>query len=272
VNAYGVLVPKTIRRKPRLLMESLVFDLKRKRLDFVKCANYAPCETLFLYGWGGSVQQEAIAQHQGHYVAFDLGYWQREGQIKRKWRVSIDGFHCPQLIMKGRHPGGQRWERQRWPIPRSGGNPDGPVLIVGSGPKSQRVGAMDWSKKASLKVSQRFPDKEVWYKPKPMRTSERGVRFHKEVTGEIEPILKQVSLVVCRHSNVAVDAARAGVPATCEDGAAASIYPTLENFEDQPDYETRVEFLQRLAWWQWTMQEVRNGDFWPWIDGQLRSL
>ena len=61
--------------------------------------------------------------------------------------------------------------------------------------------------------------------------------------------MRGARLVVCRHSNVAVDAVIAGVPVECEDGAAYWL-------RDKPyTPEVRRDFLDRLAWWQWKPEE-----------------
>jgi hypothetical protein len=90
---------------------------------------------------------------------------------------------------------------------------------------------------------------------------------------KIEAVLASASLVVCRHSNVAVDACRMGIPVVCNDGAAAAIYPSrLEDEAMQPSFETRAEFLRRLAWWQWSAAEMSSGAIWPWLTGVLNEL
>jgi len=75
---------------------------------------------------------------------------------------------------------------------------------------------------------------------------------------------------VCRHSNVAIDACRLGIPVVCEDGAAASIYPSrLEDEAQQPSEEARRQFLHRVAHWQWSESEIARGAPWPWLVRQL---
>ena len=70
------------------------------------------------------------------------------------------------------------------------------------------------------------------------------------------------------HSNVGVDACRMVVPVVTDDGAAAAIYPRrLEDWENQPSESTRTEFLDRLAWWQWSANESRS--MWNWLLAQL---
>lgn len=222
-----------------------------------------------LYGLGGS-DRIGFAQRD-RLIAFDAGYWNRKG-LDRSYRVSVGGFHCPQLVMAGPRPGPERWNAARLPI-RRGGNPAGPILLVGNGPKSNAVGAAGWTARKSVELRSAFPGRRVLYRPKPKRPLEAGVLHHGLVLGAIEDVLQGVSLVVCRHSNVAVDACRMGVPVVCDDGAAAAICPRmLQDWERQPDEALRAEFLHRLAWWQWTAGECRSGKFWEWMTGVLHAV
>lgn len=220
---------------------------------------YRPCNKLLMYGWGGANQQVAHRIHKGHYACFDLGYWWKEGQADRHWRVSIDGWHSPNLIMHGAD--GKRLSRYGLEIKEQGGDPDGPILVIGTSPKSQKLDARGW---ASQKIRQlrRQTTKPIWYKYK--RTPDKGIPADKIIGGDIFDVLPQVSMVVCKHSNVAVDATLMGVPVVCEDGAGAAIYPK-SFWGQQPSYEKRVEFLQNLAWWQWSTDEIRSGKCWEWL-------
>jgi len=203
---------------------------------------------------------------RGKMVAFDLAYWERKGP-SRKYRVSIGGFHPTGLVMIGANPGPKRWSQSGLTIAEAGGDPEGPILLVGNGPKSAAVGARGWAAEKSLELKR--TGRQVWYRPKPGRPLEPDVFSHAVVTEEpIDAVLAKVSLVVCRHSNVAVDACRLGVPAVCEDGAAAAIYPR-ELVAPQPDIATRTEFMHRLAWWQWSPAECETPLFWDWIKGQM---
>lgn len=215
-----------------------------------------------VYGLGGSDRTQYVG-YPG-LIAFDLAYWDRKGE-NRKFRVSIGSYHCPKRIMRGANPGAARWQQSGLRI-RQGGDPAGPVLLVGNGPKSNAVGADGWSARKSEEL--KTLGRTVWYRPKPGRPAESGVRFDAIADGLIDDVLEKVSLVVCRHSNVAVDACRLGVPVVCDDGAAAAIYPSqLEDWQHQPSEATRYEFLHRLAWWQWAPNEAMQ--FWQWIKGKM---
>ena len=79
----------------------------------------------------------------------------------------------------------------------------------------------------------------------------------------IEEALKGKSLVVCRHSNVAIDACIAGVPVRCEDGAAFALYRDFE----RPTRDERLGFLRSLAWWNWKPSEA--GEAWKYLISRL---
>lgn len=230
---------------------------------------------LLLYGLGGPDRLPVAQKHldaSGRLVAFDLGYWERKA-TSRKFRVSLDGFHCPRLIMQGPRPQARRWMQSGQRIERWG-NPDGCVLLIGNAPKSNAVGAAGWSWRMSREIRRLMPKARIIYRPKPSRPVEPDILCNMiEHAGQIDDVLKGASLVVCRHSNVAVDACRLGVPVVCEDGAAAAIYPhTLEDRHNQPSPALRREFLHRVAWWQWTTEEVKGPQFWAWLEGRLGEV
>lgn len=228
--------------------------------------------TLLLYGLGGPDRYQLGLNHVamgGRLVAWDLGYWDRKGE-QRKLRASIDGLHCPDYILRGPTPCASRWDEAGLQM-ENAGDPDGPIVLVGNGPKSNVIGAEGWAAAKSREIAKRFPGRRVVYRPKPKRPIEPMVICHSVDQGPIDELLRTASLVVCRHSNVAVDACRLGVPVVCENGAAAAIYPhALKDHAWQPDEALRREFLVRLAWWQWSEHEAADGLVWPWLSGVLQ--
>ncbi|MDP2141280.1 MAG: hypothetical protein Q8L20_10760 [Gammaproteobacteria bacterium] len=235
-----------------------------------------PESVLMLYGMGGADRlplAESQVRSGGRLVVFDAGYWDRAlTDNARRYRVSIDGLHPPAFVMKGNRPDPSRWQCSGLSITNTGGNPGGPILLAGNGPKSNAIGAQGWSEMKSREIRAAFPGRKIAYRPKPKKPAERGVSCDLVSTCSIEQAVAGASLVVCRHSNVAVDACRAGVPVVCEDGAAAAIYPSLlADAENQPDEQTRIEFLHRLAWWQWSPDECARGAVWPWLIGVLNA-
>lgn len=258
-------------------MRAILLGAKARGFDARLSSGYERChaDVLVTYGLGGSDRLPHALEHTaagGRLVAFDAGYWERDlPETERKYRVSLDGFHSPQYIMLGDSPGSARWKSARLAM-NPGGDAAGPIILAGCGPKSNAVGCDGWSAQMSRKIRKAFPDRELWYRPKPRRPIEPNVLCDGHSGGSIESALRQSSLVVCRHSNVAVDACRMGVPVVCEDGAAAAIYPNyLERSNEQPSESTRIEFLHRLAWWQWSTRECEQDIFWQWLIGILNA-
>jgi hypothetical protein len=261
--------------KGRLLLQHAYEGARRLGLN-VQLIERGPVREgawVVLYGLGAS---ERIGYaNSGRLIAFDAGYWDRKLPVdRRSYRVAINGFHSPDALLRVPCAGADRWLRSGLQCAESGGNLSGPILLVGNGPKTSRALAMGWTAEKSRDLRRVFPGRNILYRPKPRRSLEGGIDHDGIETGSIEGALAKASLVVCRHSNVAVDACRAGVPVICEDGAAAAIYPkSLRHGEQQqPTYAQRIDFLERLAWWQWSPIECRDGGFWPWLQGALAAF
>lgn len=208
------------------------------------------CDALMLWGIGRHGHAQARAEHRargGRVFMWDMGYFGR-GKFDGYLRVSIDHEH-PQAWLDRSPTDPRRWGRHGIPL-RSDADPAGPILLVGMGPKSHAyLGSSGWEARALADLKRRFPERKVMHRPKPGRPFQPlgcGV----DRSANVETALRGKSLVVCRHSNVAVDACIAGVPIEVEDGAAAWL-------QGKPYTRgMRLEFLQRLAWWQWRVDEA----------------
>lgn len=119
---------------------------------------------------------------------------------------------------------------------------NGPILLIGMGRKSKAyLNTYNWESRKIAELKRRFPGVPIQVRQKP-RAGDGVCR--------IEDAIKGCRLVVCRHSNVAVDACIAGVPFECEDGAAYWM-------RDKPyTPENRQRFLNKLAHWQYRPSEA----------------
>lgn len=190
-------------------------------------------DLLMLWGIGrpGHSAHRDRALHQGRHVAlWDIGY------TRGLYRLSVDQDHPWRLLDATPNTG------RTFPATLREDAGDGPILIVGMGRKSQRyLGTFQWEQRKAAELKRRFPGVPIVIRQKP-RAGDGST--------SIEQALKGCRLVVCRHSNVAVDAVIAGVPFECEDGAAYWL-------RDKPfTREVRQDFLNRLAWWQWRVDEA----------------
>lgn len=204
---------------------------------------------LMLYGFGKPERQHWAQQHMsqgGTVIAWDLGYWQRDEYM----RVALNGQHPRKMP---RMPA-RRWEALGITL-RSDYDPNGPIILVGLGDKTRKqfgYTGKSWEAQKFYQIRAQYPGKEIVYRPKTPET----LLGCKSVYGAIEDVLRGASLVVCRHSNVAIDACVAGIPVVCEDGAAVALYGNNLASPNRPNEAERKQFLSDLAWWQWKPTEA----------------
>jgi hypothetical protein len=213
---------------------------------------------LVVYGVGSTINnaaRNAQIARGGRVVMFDLGYFGKK-KTGGYFKVSLDTDHPPQYLdITPNHP--ERWAAHGIELQEVAG--DGPIVLVGLGPKARRYMRLDhWEANQLRDLRIRFPGREVIHRAKPGKpVLDIGIRCDCETP--IAELLKGASLVVCRHSNVAVDAAIAGVPFECIDGAAKWL-------ADRPfTHENRLDFLRRCAYWQWRADE--SAQCWKFITG-----
>jgi hypothetical protein len=216
------------------------------------------CDLLLTYGTGHPMRRPWWANHRKkgkHCVGLDLGYW---GHDQGAMRVTIDDDH-PQKWIRPESP--ERWDVLGIDL-RSDFKEGGPAIIIGMGAKAVKVHGyrqLQWERKAIAQA------RSMGYTPifKPKRARYPIVDGVQSFIGPIEEALKGAGLVICRHSNAAVDACIAGVPVICEDGAAFALY----SHTMAPDQNQRLQFLRSLAWWNWTPEESAKA--WNYILNRL---
>ena len=206
-------------------------------------------ELLLVYGAGLQTRQAAIRQQQasgGKVVMLDMGYWGRE---EDDMRVGITTFHpTPEQIAAS------PTEARREIVLSELADPHGPIILIGNGTKSAvMLGQthLEWERNKLAELRRRFPGRDIVWRPKgrvPTRICGLPLRHGME----IEDALRGCSLVVCRYSNVAVNACQVGVPVECEGGAAYSLY----RHGPRPTVAQRLDFLNRLSWWNYKPAEA----------------
>lgn len=218
-------------------------------------------EWLVLFGVGAEAHAAARALHVSrgtHALLFDLGYFGRRKGPDGYLRVSIDRDHPQHLLDGAPNDGGARWAEHGIAL-REDADPAGPIILVGLGPKSRNyLDIGDWEDRKLDELERRFPGRRIIHRPKPGQEF-TPLRCDRDDKTPIDDLLRGASLVVARHSNVAAEAAVAGVPFEAEDGAAAWL--------NGREYSraNRLEFLHRLAWFQWRAIEAPQA--WKFLKG-----
>lgn len=208
-------------------------------------------DLLILYGVGHIDRAPARNAHLSSHrnvVLWDVGYFGRK-KVQGYLRCSINHDH-PQHLLPYTTNDPSRWAAHEIRL-KDTYNPKGPIILVGLGPKTRIYlpDLSDWELHKLAELKQRFPGHRIIFRPKPRRTYPKLI-VETDAESEIETLLEGASLVVCRHSNVAVDAIIANIPYETDDGAALWLYGKPYTPEN------RLDFLQRLSWWQWHKGEA----------------
>lgn len=227
-------------------------DAIRKAGDTVAVREKSIGDSEWLVLFGVGAPDRAIARRRqvkdGRLcLMFDMGYFGRE-KLTGHLRASLNDDH-PQAWLDKTPQVPDRWAAHRIEL-REDADPDGPIILVGLGRKSRTyLRAESWEREKLKELRHRFPGRRVIFRPKPGHV-EIDVNCEYERKMTIEQLLCGASLVVCRHSNVAVDAVIAGVPFEAVDGAAMWLI-------DKPyTRDNRLDFLRRLSFWQWKTSEA----------------
>ena len=245
------LIPSNIRNGDGLLRSLAAAAQQHGDRPVMRSTLQGRSPWLVLYGVGAPGQAEARrrqTERNCHTVHWDAAYFSRGRKIGY-FRVSVDSDH-PQQWLDATPDDCSRWSVHETPI-REDADPRGPILLVGLGKKSRiYLKAEHWEVRKLAELRHRFPGRKIIYRPKPKHPHPVLAGIDTDATTPIEKLLVGCSRVVCRHSNVAVDAVVAGVPIEVEDGAAQWL--------DGKPYtvENRLSFLHRLAWWQWRADEA----------------
>ncbi|MEI2416210.1 hypothetical protein V8Z80_08500 [Orrella sp. JC864] len=185
-------------------------------------------------------------------VVIDWGYMRRVNDPSEAaagyFQVGLAGlnrvpaFACPP----------DRFDALGLEVVEQGGDPQGYVLVCGQVPGDAAHG-LDAEALQSWLAEQLGARAGAVYRPHP-----RGGVDLPGVESDRRPLAESLAgarLVVAYNSNVGHDALLAGVPVVCGPGAA---YEDLAG-EQLPSIEDRRAYFARLAYGQWTLEEMRSG-------------
>lgn len=254
-----VLIPQHIRNGGVMLRG--LFEAARRSGHKCVCSQHYQGESdvLILYGVGDHRQADARCRQMakgGRVILWDASYFSR-GKSLGWFRCSIDHPH-PQRLLDSTAPDPCRWAVHGISL-RNDYDPAGPIVMAGLGRKAQPTDPT-WESRTLERLRMQYPGRRIIYRPKPKHPVRRlDVEIDAETS--IDRLLMGSSLVVARHSNVAVDAVIAGIPIQVEDGAAQ----WLEAKDYSP--RARLDFLRRLSWWQWQVDEAEQA--WGFLESRV---
>ena len=246
--------------KGKKIITAMANSAKHCNIDVVITKKYkGDSDLLMIYGLGHYARGFAFKQHVQsgrHAICWDLGYFGREQTSSFPMRLSIDKAH-PQHLMTRMNI--DRWERANIKL-RNDFNKDGPIVLVGTGDKERNRLGIDgpqWEMTKLYELKKIYPNKKIIYRPKG-DSKEQLLDCQVASGNKIEKVISGSSLVVVKHSNVAIDACIAGIPVSCEDGAASYLYNNDLVNPKNPSENERYNFLCSLAYWQWRCEESKE--------------
>jgi hypothetical protein len=250
-----IFIPEGTNATGRVILQSLVHTASSAGIEpRVTQAYHGRSDWLVMWGIGADHRSSLRWQHirAGGLVAlWDIGFFKRE-KVRGFCKVSINDDYATRWLDKT-EPDPSRWEAVDLKL-RDDYNPDGHIVVAGIGPKQRMymglsAGSDCWEQQKIDEARRRFPGRRVVYRPKPNRTSP-SLRCETDATSDISEVLRGAALVICMHSNVAVDAVLAGIPFESEDGVSTWL-------RGKPyTRETRQDFCRRIARWQYKAYEM----------------
>ncbi|MGE0362805.1 MAG: hypothetical protein AB7R67_18980 [Vicinamibacterales bacterium] len=246
--------------RARLLFEALCGAAASSGVEVVRTPAYRGISPwLLLWGPGAPERASVLQRHVaagGHVLAWDLAYWDRD----HKARVSIDAAHPSAWVMR------QPFTRDRLLADRvpvaDAWSPTGPVIVAGLGDKARvqyGAPAVDaWERQMIAICRERWPGRPIVYRKKKAGSPVPADLQVSSLSTPIDEALKEASLLITWHSNVAVDAIRMGIPVICRDGAAAAVCQSAFGETDPMPLpvDVRDQFLANLAHFQWAPSEA----------------
>jgi hypothetical protein len=237
--------------------------LARHGINAVMREDPAPADLLVLWG---TRRQEAIAQQRrsgGQVCILERGYI---GDRHRWSSVSFGGQLNGRAEFRGVTTDPTRFEQNFAGMMKPWRRQEGYALLIGQVPGDMSIEGANISRwYRQMADDLQAAGFKVRYRSHPV-ADDRGFRPEEiagapKINGSLADALTGASLVVTFNSNTAVESVLAGVPTIAADRGSMAYDVTGRTVGDlvTPD---RTEWAARLAWKQWTLEEIASGEFW----------
>lgn len=196
-------------------------------------------------------------------IILETGYINRGAGPNHHYAAGFNGINGRAFFNNKNSPS-DRWLKLGIPIMpwrREGGH----ILLCGQVPWDASVDFInfqEWTQKTAA-LLKTLSKREIVYRPHPLGFTDTPEGCVKSPHKLLSDDLKNCWAVVTFNSNSAVEAAIAGVPVVaCDIGSMAlPVANALEEVE-KPRTPDRTQWLNDLAYCQWTPEEMRSGETW----------
>lgn len=191
-------------------------------------------------------------------VYLDLAYWDRQNCYK----VSVNSRHPVEYFQLYKHDDSRRKKFVKELLPyRQRDN----ILVAGMGSKAAWAEKLEplnsWETNAIAEIK-RHTDRPIHFRPKtPDAPPIPGSTYSPGIP--LSVALASANVVVTHHSNVAVDGLINGAPAFAFAGVSSVIgLQDLSKIETPLYSDHREQWLNDVAYCQWSIKELRDGTCW----------
>lgn len=233
--------------------QALAEGMRRHGLktEFTSPASCEPCDLAVIWGHRNTSQIRAQQANGRRYLVMERGYF---GDRHEYTSLGFDGLNGRADFCNADAPG-DRWQKHGVPVAdwKQGGEY---ALLMGQVKGDASLANVDieqWYRETAEKINLpvRFRRHPLGQTPKGFQCADRGLADD----------LRDAACIVTFNSNSGVDAALAGVPViACDAGSMA--WPVAGHTPGEIVRPDRTEWLHRLAYCQWTLEEIRSGEAW----------
>lgn len=200
-------------------------------------------------------------------LVMDFPYWNRCGKIRpgdEYYKISLNGQHPTPYIMTEDLPD-NRYRLTGGPAIHPWRHDGDCIVLAGMGNKAAIQNGYkpgEWEYK-TVQLIKKQTDLPVVYRPKP-KTGVPSISdtVYDDGSRPIEHALKNARALVCHHGNPTVAALAMGVPIFMNGTiGAASHFASFDfkNINEPVRPEGREKFFNNIAYWQWSVDEIKSG-------------
>lgn len=226
-----------------------------------------------LHGRLTSVMAAYSKDPQRRAVYMDLGYFGRRegGKLFGYHKISVDSRH-PTAYFQNRQHSDSRWKRFKVKVrdwrPEA---PNSPIILAGMGPKGasfEGYNPGEWEAEA-VRIMRKHTARPIIYRPKPNWPNAPqipGATYTRPDSIKLDDQIRGAHAIVSHHSNANIEAMVLGVPSFTEGGVGSLVsLSDLAHIETPYMPAAREQFLADLAYTQWSVSEMADGQAWRYL-------
>lgn len=238
-------------------------------VDFAAYDKPVPCD--FAVVWGAPSRHPHVAQSNKNILVMEAGHL--GGRAKTRLEYTSCGWNG--LARRGKYPeiedGGERWRKywghlmQEWKQERGSyallfGQVKGDAAING-------ISLHPWMTDLTQQLAHR--GYSVRYRPHPVTLWRDKNEWHpvgsRLSRSGLEEDIQGATICLTYNSTAAVESVLAGVPTITYDEGAMAWPVTTHTLGPEPIRPDRTEWAHKLAWCQWTLEEITSGVAWDYL-------